>query len=205
MVLGEGLSSRVTSSSVTSSRGSTSRGLEQLIIEFGSFDDPACVARERAWCFLVACVGAPAKSRQAASSRYVHRQRFYTLGQACCQGSRRSGRSAFKPTAGGLMQQTLPDLWAHPSPCNLATQNTSCHVSHAETTLDISPPTNRNSGTKDWAAGHGGRKISQPHHVIGDRKNARPKRPAAEINSRASLGMLRKRTASSRVQCVDRR
>jgi len=36
MVLSEGLSSRVTSSSVTSSRGSTSRELEQLIIESGS-------------------------------------------------------------------------------------------------------------------------------------------------------------------------
>jgi hypothetical protein len=58
------------------------------------------------------------------------------------------------------MQRTLPDLWAHPSPCNLATPNTSCHVSHAETALDLSPPANRNSGTKDWAAGHGGRKIS---------------------------------------------
>jgi hypothetical protein len=58
------------------------------------------------------------------------------------------------------MQRTLPDMWDHPSPCNLATQNTSCHVSHAETALDLSPPTNRNSGTKDWAAGHGGRKIS---------------------------------------------
>jgi hypothetical protein len=84
MVLGEGHSFRVTSSSGTSSRGSTSRELEQSVIESGSLAIQRMLHVGVHGVFLVACVGALAKSRQAASSRYVHREHFYTLGQACC-------------------------------------------------------------------------------------------------------------------------
>jgi hypothetical protein len=93
--LGEGLSSRVTSSSVTSSRGSTSRELEQLIIESGSLAIQRVLhvsVHGVSW-WLVS-VPRPSQGRRLHRDTFIE-STLYTLGQACCQGNRRSGRSAF--------------------------------------------------------------------------------------------------------------
>jgi hypothetical protein len=82
MVQGDGLSSIV-----ASSRGSTSRELEQLVIDSGSLSIQRVLhvgVHGVSW-WLVS-VPRPSQGRRLHRDTFIKRT-FYTLGQACCQGS----------------------------------------------------------------------------------------------------------------------
>jgi hypothetical protein len=162
MVLSEGLSSRVTSSSVTSSRGSTSRELEQLIIESGSLAIQRVLhvsVHGVSW-WLVS-VPRPSQGRLLRRDTFIE-STFIPWVKPAARGFGGPDGVHSSRLHEAFMQRTLPDLWAHPSPCNLAAPNDSCHVSHAETALDLSPETReRKIGQSDMVAG----KFPQPHRV----------------------------------------
>jgi hypothetical protein len=151
MVLGEGLSSRVTSSSVTSSRGSTSRELEQLIIESGSLAIQRVLhvsVHVVSW-WLVS-VPRPSQGRRLHRDTFIE-STFIPWVKPAVRGVGGPDGVCSSRLHEAFMQRTLLDLWAILRLATLPHQTpaTTCHTPKSFST-NQSKLGNERSGSRTW-------------------------------------------------------